>query len=240
MDLTSEEKINGILHWLEQFITQKRKERMQEVLQHRSRYFTVVLEDAYQAHNASAVMRTCDCLGIQEIHFSEIKNLMKINDEVALGAEKWLDIRRWNAENGGNEACLNYLKEKKYLIVATSPHHHAFTPDTLPLDKPLAIIFGTEKEGLSEFWTRHADYLLKIPMYGFTESYNLSVSAAIVLYTLVQRNKNNALHYLSENEKKQILIRWLVQQIRDGESMLENYLKSRGWDAERHRLLNYT
>jgi tRNA (guanosine-2'-O-)-methyltransferase len=228
--------IDELIHYLKDSVTEARFRRMQQVLEKRTRHLCVVLEDLYQAHNASAVMRTCDCLGIQDIHFLEEKNSMKVNDEIAMGSEKWLSVYHHNGEQNVKENLYHFLKNKNYSIVVTTPHQKSYYPENIPLDKPMALIFGTEKEGVSEFWMSRADAFLQIPMFGFTESFNISVSAAIILYTLVRRKEFQAHVGLSESERKNILLKWLISSIREGEEMAKNFLEKKDIPLEKLRL----
>ena len=178
----------AMLDFLTQFITDERRHRIEVVLDFRTRHITVVLEDIFQPHNASAVLRSCDLRGIQDIHIVENNYAYDVNPDVVLGSTKWLNLYYYNKENEFNTpAAFERLHEKGYRIVATCPHRDDFTPDTLPLDQPIALVFGTEKLGLSEYAVENADMHVRIPMYGFTESYNISVSAALLLYTLTNR-----------------------------------------------------
>jgi tRNA (guanosine-2'-O-)-methyltransferase len=172
---------------LSAFHSANKRELFERIAPQRTRHVTVVLEDIYQSQNASAVLRTCDLLGVQDVHVIERTNTYKVDHQVALGSSKWVDIHKYKEQEDNTAACVAALRAKGYRIVATSPRADAFTPATIPLDKPLAFCFGTELTGLSDPLMHAADTHLRIPMYGFTESYNISVSAAIVLYTVMER-----------------------------------------------------
>lgn len=232
--------INELIQYLKESVTEARFLRMRQVLEKRTRHLCVVLEDLYQAHNASAVMRTCDCLGIQDVHFLEEKNSMKVNDEIAMGSEKWLSIYHHKGEQNVKEDLYDSLKNKHYSIVVTTPHKNSYYPENIPLHQPLALIFGTEKEGVSDFWMNRADAFLQIPMSGFTESFNISVSAAIIIYTLVRRNDFQTYIGLSEIDQKNILLKWLINSIRGGEELAKNFLKKKDIPVEKlcHWLAN--
>jgi tRNA (guanosine-2'-O-)-methyltransferase len=198
-----------LLTWLSGFVTENKQNRMREVIRDRTRHLTIVLEDIYQPHNASAVLRSCDCFGIMDVHVIENMNKYEVNPDVALGSSKWLNIAKYNKTADNTEACLNQLKAAGYRIVATSPHKKDFTPETLPLDQKTALIFGTELEGLSETALNMADDFVKIPMVGFTESLNISVSAALFLYRLTGRLRRSSIAWqLTEEEELDILISW--------------------------------
>ena len=203
-------KDQAYLDFLYQFLTDERKQRFEEVLAWRTRHITVVLEDIFQPHNASAVLRSCDLTGIQDIHIIENNYTFDINPDVVMGSTKWLDIHRYNELDFNTPTVIDQLKAKGYQIVATCPHQDDFSPETLPLDQPIALVFGTEKTGITDYVMEHADKFVKIPMYGFTESFNISVSAALLVYSLTQR-----LHglqgidwHLSEEEKQMIRLEW--------------------------------
>lgn len=200
----------ALLDFLYQFLTDERKQRFEEVLQWRTRHITVVLEDIFQSHNASAVLRSCDLTGVQDIHVIENNYVFDVNPDVVMGSTKWLDIHRYNELDFNTPVVIDQLKAKGYQIVATCPHRDDFTPETLPLDQPVALVFGTEKTGISDEVMNHADRFVRIPMYGFTESYNISVSAALMVYTLTHRlhEMSDVDWHLSEEEKKEIRLEW--------------------------------
>lgn len=200
----------ALLEFLSQFITDERKQRFEEVLHYRTRQVTVVLEDIFQPHNASAVLRSCDLQGIQDIHVVENNNPYEVNPDVVLGSTKWLNLYHYNQGEFNTPEAYRKLHEKGYKIVATCPHRDDFTPDTLPLDQPVALVFGTEKLGLSDYAVENADMHIRIPMFGFTESYNISVSAALLLYSLTNRlhASDDIDWHLSEDEKNQLRLEW--------------------------------
>ncbi len=201
------------LNCISNMITPERLSKMKEVLNDRTRFLTVVVEDIYQSHNASAVLRTCDCFGVQDVHIIENKNRYEVNPDVALGSSKWLDITRYNEPDSDNtRLCIDSLKQSGYLIVATSPHRDDCLLSDLPSDQKLALAFGNEKDGLSETLLRHADVYMRIPMSGFTESLNISVSAAVCLYSLTSRMRSSGVSWqLRDDEKTDILTHWIEQ-----------------------------
>ena len=200
----------AMLEFLTQFITEERRQRFEEVLDYRTRHVTVVLEDIFQPHNASAVLRTCDLRGIQDIHVVENTNHYDVNPDVVLGSTKWLNLYHYDSKEFNTPAAYDFLHGKGYKIVATCPHRDDFTPDALPLDQPVALVFGTEKLGLSDYAIENADMHVRIPMYGFTESYNISVSAALLLYSLTNRLHASAdiPWHLSEEERNALRLVW--------------------------------
>ena len=210
--------------YLEGFISDRRKQRLNEVLSMRSGHIRVVLENVYQAHNASAVLRSCDCFGIQHVHVIENRNHLKISEDVAMGSSNWLSIHRHNELENNTKETLFSLKSQGYRIVATSPHKHEVTIDTLPVDKKLALVFGTEIDGISPEVFELADEFVKIPMVGFTESFNVSVCAAICLYELTQRLRKSEKNYLlHQEEKEDIYFDWLKNTVQNSEGLLKDY-----------------
>ncbi len=172
---------------LASFISENKRALFDRIAPERTRHVTVVMEDIYQSHNASAVVRTCELLGVQDIHIIENRNKYTTNPDVTLGSSKWTDMHRYRDHPDNSLACVRQLKRAGYRIVATTPRTDNVTPQTISLDQPLAFCFGTELTGLSEVILQEADVHLRIPMYGFTESYNISVSAAISLYAVMER-----------------------------------------------------
>ncbi|MGB1306555.1 MAG: TrmH family RNA methyltransferase [Flavobacteriales bacterium] len=210
-------------------ITDERKALFEELIQKRTTYLTVVLENIYQPLNASAVLRSCDCFGIQDVHVIENYNEFKPDREVAMGASNWLTVNRYDKNENNTLDCIQSLKNQGYRIVATSPHNSQTDLINFDLSKgKTALFFGTEVEGLSDVVLENADEHLHIPMYGFTESFNLSVSAAICLYEMrMKMEKENIKWHMTEDEKNQVLLNWLRYSIDRSEIVEEDFLKNR-------------
>lgn len=212
-------------NYLTRFMTDDRDQLFKRVIEERTRKISVVIEDVYQPHNASAVLRSCDCFGVQDVHIIENQNTWEVSEGVSLGAYKWLDVHRYNEQENNTLACLKHLKNQGYQIVATTPHQNDFAPETLPLDGKIALVFGAEVRGISDIVREEADAYLRLPMYGFTESFNISVAAALSLYALTERMRNEANDWkLNETEKDHVLLQWAKRSIRDGEVILQRYL----------------
>ncbi|MGZ3900012.1 MAG: TrmH family RNA methyltransferase [Bacteroidia bacterium] len=215
-----------LIAYLTGFISERRKQRFDEVIANRTDHVRIVLENLYQAHNASAVLRSCDCFGIQNVHFIENKNNMKISADVAMGSSNWLTIHRHTkAENNTRETLL-HLKNLGYKIVATTPHKDDYTIDTLPVNDKIALVFGTEIDGITPDVYELADEFVKIPMYGFTESFNISVCAALCMYELTTRMRKTVKNFsLSEDEQTDVYLEWLKTSIDSSEGLIDNYRK---------------
>ena len=212
--------------YLSRYINPDRRALLEAVLARRTRYFTVVLEDIYQSHNASAVIRSMECLGIQDLHVIEQRKAHQHNPRVLQGADKWLSVYRYNRAGENNtETCLNGLKQRGYRIVAMTLDERGMALERLGIDKPLAFCFGTEGGGLTPGAHELADALVTVPLYGFTRSYNVSVSAAIALYTLSARLRASKLDWrLPAAEKDQLLVEWLAQSTPAGRRLLRGFL----------------
>jgi tRNA (guanosine-2'-O-)-methyltransferase len=219
---------NDLLTFLMEFITDERKQRFLDIVEKRTKYITIALEDIFQPHNASAVLRSCDCFGIQNVHIIENKYKYNVNPDVALGSPKWLDLFRYDRTEFNTTECLTKLKNDGYRIIATTPHKNDCLIDELPLDNKIALVFGTELNGLTETAIQMADAFVKIPMYGFTESYNISVSAALSLYELTKRLRASVSDWeLTPEEKTDVLIKWCVNSVNKSDMLLRKFFNKK-------------
>ncbi len=222
-----------LLKYLSGVVTEKRLALFDNILHNRTNYITVVLEDIYQPQNASAVIRSCDCAGIQNVHVIENRNKFQVDTEVTMGSSKWITLNRYNKKkNNSLDAVLN-LKKKGYRIIATSPHSNDVELPDFDISKgKLALVFGSEMPGISEVITSEADEFLKIPMYGFTESYNISVSAAIILYQLVQqlRITDSVNWHLTDEEITEIKIQWIKSSVKKSALIEKRFWEEKGID----------
>ena len=210
------------------FISETRKKRFDTVIGQRMGHLRVVLENVYQDHNASAVLRSCESFGIQHVHFIENRNVLRISDDVSMGSHKWLSVHRHNHTENNTRETLQHLKSQGYRIVATSPHKNDCTIDTLPVDKKLAVVFGTELDGITPEVMAEADEFVKIPMYGFTESFNVSVCAALCMYELTTRIRKLVPDYLlGDAEKIEIYFNWTKNSVDKSEALIEDYLEKK-------------
>ena len=179
-----------LITYLSNFASVARRQKILSVLQQRTRYVTVILEDIYQPHNASAVLRSCDSFGVQDVHIVENKNIFTVTHGVTIGSDRWLTLHRYNQPGINNtDECLQKLKSQGYTIAATTLYKEQITIEELSVNKKVALMFGSEISGLSEYAQNNADVSVKIPMMGFSESFNISVSAALCLYDVINRLK---------------------------------------------------
>lgn len=206
-----------LIQYLSGFLTNERLSLFQRILSLRTNYLTVVLEDLYQTQNTSAVLRTADCFGVQNIHVIENKNVFQLNPDVVRGASNWVTVTRHNGKTMNTPEALQQLREDGYRIVVATPHDHDVDLEKFDLEKgKAALVFGCERPGLSEWALKEADEYMKIPMAGFTESLNVSVAVAITLHHLTHRlrNQSDIDWQLTDAEKQTILLDWLRASIK--------------------------
>ena len=209
-----------LLAYLESFLTEERRNRFREVLDFRTKFLTIAAEDVFQQHNASAIVRSSDVFGLQEVHLIEGRFGKRVDKNIAMGAQQWVDIKSYkNARE-----CAEALKSEGYKIIATMPSGNAIPLDEFTITEKTVLFFGTEKEGLSPEIVQKADDFLQIPMVGFSESLNVSVSAAIILQKLTTDLRRSDLNWrLNEEEKQAKLLDWTKKTIKNVDQIIERY-----------------
>lgn len=213
-----------VLQEFYKIITPNKVGLFEKIAPQRSRHLVVGLENIQQDHNASAIMRTMDCLGFQELHLIEKNNNYQFQRDIALGAARWLDVMQHQQEPEPVLDSIAHLRQKGYQIVATSPHLKASTPQNINLTQPIALFFGAEKHGISEELSANADAFLHIPMHGFTESFNLSVSAALVLSALRTRLEASSIDWLlSPEAQTELKISWCERILNGGPQLAQKF-----------------
>jgi len=217
MDMNS---VESLTRYLGEYVTLSRKKKIDSLLSKRTRQVAVVLEDVYQTHNTGAILRSCEGFGVQDVYSIQKRNEFVVNNNVAAGSSKWLDIFQYTNEKESSLAtCSKALKEKGYSLVATSPHA-TMTLDQLPLDTKYAFFFGTEGNGLTKEAIDIADQLVSIPMYGFTESFNISVSVALTLYDITTRLRNSSIDWkLTEEEQILLKLDWMRNSVENADAL---------------------
>ena len=219
-DLTTEQKAN-LYDAACELMSDNRRQLFDRLAPQRTRHISVVLEDIYQSHNAAAVLRSCDCFGVQDVHVVEARNPFNPAGDVAVGSSKWVDYYRYPSI----QEVYKNLHSKGYRIVATLPHENDTMIGDLDISQPTALVFGTELTGLTDEAIAGADAYVKIPMYGFTESFNISVCAALSLFALTERMRRSDLHWqLSDNDLLDLKLNWAMQTIRDGEKVIRSLI----------------
>lgn len=211
-----------------QFITDQRKLFTENVLSQRTRHVTLVLEDIYQAQNASAAVRTCECLGVQDIHIIENQNSYGVNKKVVMGSSKWLDIKRYKSKGVNNTAgCYQSLRDAGYTILATDPSPEGISINDVEVGEKIAVVMGNELEGISDYAVKHADGKVRIPMFGFTESFNISVSAALCLNTLLLKLRQSDVAWqLPDQQLIDLRLTWFRKMVRRSDIIEKEFLRS--------------
>lgn len=204
--------------YLEEFMLPERAATMRRVVADRTRYMTVCAENTFHPQNASALVRHCEAFGVQELHAIEFLCGFQANTHIVRGTDKWVDIFR----HENTPDTIAQLKERGYRIVAATPHSDDCTPDSFDVTRgPFCLVFGTEKQGISPEVMAAADDFIKIPMYGFVESLNVSACAAILIQGLKERLHRSSVEWrLSPEEQSELLYRWMRESIKDDEGIL--------------------
>ena len=215
-----------LIQFLSGFVTPERLSLFNRILSLRTNYLTVVLEDLYQTQNTSAVVRTADCFGIQNVHVIENKHSFEVNPDVVRGASNWVSVIQYKDTAMNTPAALQKLRQEGYRIVVATPHDHDVDLEDFDLEKgKAAIVFGCERPGLTEWAMKEADEYMKIPMVGFTESLNVSVAVAVTLHHLTHqlRNHTDIEWHLAEHEKQKLLLDWLRTSIKRVDLLEEKF-----------------
>jgi len=223
------EDIDGLISFFEECVTDQRRDLIDDKLNSRTKFITVVLEDIYNSHNASAVVRSCECFGIQDLHVVEQRNEYSLSPGVTMGSSKWISLNRYYAPKSNNiKVCYDSLKEAGYRILATTSDPNAIHIRDYELKTPVALAFGTELDGLTDYAREQADEFIHIPMLGFTESFNISVSAAICLYELTGKLHDSDLPWeLDETQRRNLKLEWYKKAIRRSKSLEKEFFKQR-------------
>ena len=224
--------MSGLTHdlvdHLKEFVVDERRKQFDEKIKDRTRYLTIVLENIFQGRNISASIRSADCFGIQDVHIIENDNIFNDDSEVSLGAEKWITLERYNQKDQNSIDAIIKLKSKGYQIIATTPHNSDCSLYDLDINKhKTALFFGSESRGCSKETLILADKRIKIPMYGFTESYNISVSASLCLQHLTYKMRQSKINWrLTIDEQKTVMLQWLRNSIKASKGIEEKFLAS--------------
>ncbi len=215
-----------LVEYLKSFVVQERRDLFEHKIQNRTKYITIVLENIFQGRNISASIRSADCFGIQDVHIIENDNIFNDDSEVSMGAEKWITTKRHNKHQNNSIEAIKKLKSKGYQIIATTPHNADCNLYDLDIEKAkTALFFGSEVKGCSNETLKIADKRMKIPMYGFTESYNISVSVSLCLQHLTYKMRQSDINWkLSIPHKEKVMLQWLRNSIKAAEEIEKKYL----------------
>ncbi|RAV97819.1 TrmH family RNA methyltransferase [Pseudochryseolinea flava] len=217
-----------VFNHLAQFVSEHKKQFIDKVLGERTRHLTIVLENIYQSQNASAVVRTCECMGIQDVHIIENTAKYLLNVRVLKGAYKWMNMERYNERGVNNtETCYKKLRDNGYKILVADPDPDGVSIHEVDVDQKLAVVFGNELRGVSSYALAHADQKVRIPMYGFTESLNISVSAAICVNSVINRFRSSGVSFgLSEAEKESLKLEWYRKVVKRSDLIEREFLRA--------------
>jgi len=216
----------ALIDYLKDFLTDERVEKINKIVTQRTRHISILLENIFQQQNASAILRSAECMGVQDIHVVENNNVFEVDPEVAMGAAKWLTIHNYNQKQNNTIDAINTLKANGYRVVATMPHEKESMIDELDLSVPTVFMFGTELTGLSEDAIKCADAFVKIPMYGFTESYNISVSAAMVMQTATTRIRNSEFNWqLPIRAQEDLILEWYQKSLKTPDLIIKRFFE---------------
>ena len=214
-------RLQETFDYLKQFLTDERLSKIEHFSQESSDFVLPVMEDVYQFRNAAAIVRSVEACGFHHVVALEEENVFNPNLKVTKGAETWVKVEKMP----NNLDSLKEIKNRGYKILAVSPENNATMLPDYEVKEPIALVFGTELEGVSDEILEFADETLAIPMYGFTKSFNVSVAAAICMYELKQKLMKSGIDYkLSDEKLLEMKIRWTVNSIRSGEELLERFL----------------
>jgi len=218
---------HDLVQYLKAFVVDERRELFEEKIQQRTKHITVVLENIFQGRNISASIRSADCFGVQDVHVIENDNIFNDDSEVSMGADKWVSTTRYNQEEHNTAKAIKKLKADGYQVIATTPHNtDCDLYDIEVSDQKIALIFGAEVRGCSEQTLKLADRRMRIPMYGFTESFNISVSVSLCLQHLTYKMRNSAVNWrMTPEEQDKILLQWLRNSIKSSAQIEDKYLK---------------
>ena len=214
----------GLYKVLSEHLTPRKRELFDSIASLRTRHLTLVLEDVYQAHNSSAVLRSMESWGIQDIYAIENTNPFHMHRRIAKGAFDWLTIHQFHEHKNNTLACIQDLKSKGYKVVATALHENAIPLEELDITQKTAIVMGPELSGVSSTILEQADENVVIPMHGFTESLNVSVAASVIMQHLSNKlRKSNIPWQLSQEEQLELKIEWAKQSIHWSKHLVEMY-----------------
>ncbi len=212
--------------YLESYVSENKRNQMNRVISHRTRHVAVVLENVYQPHNAAAAVRSCECFGFQDMHVIEERYNHELNTDVTMGGCKWVSLHHHKREVGGTEPVLTKLKDAGYKIAATSMRPGCVPLEEMELREPVALCFGTEERGLSEEAHAMADMFVQIPSFGFTQSFNVSVSVALSLSSIRNRLERGDIAWqLPADDREDLYLTWLMKTANRGILLARHFLE---------------
>lgn len=219
--------------YMNTFMRDERRDKLNHVLDNRTTHFCVAMEDLFYERNSGAIIRTADGYGIQNIHVIEPRDSFKskVTNIISKGAEKWVTKTQHDDIKNGAKMCIDELRSQGYQIVATSPHKDGHTIHDFDISKKSAFFLGAEKTGISDIVMEEADDYIAMPIYGFTESYNVSVANGILLHELINRlRKSDVDWHLSEEERNDLFLDWTMKSINSSDMIADKFMEEQGWE----------
>ena len=203
------------LQFYQKLLSDERISRIETILERRTRWITLALENIHHKHNLNAAIRSCEALGIQDVYIADQEEEFESCNGVHMGCDKWLTQHDFHGKDASSK-CITKLKDNGYRVIALSPHNPTIEWKELQINQKTAFFIGAELNGLSKEVLENADERLALPMYGFSESYNLSVTAALILFEARQKllNLNSKDTLLSENEKRELRLEWSKKSVK--------------------------
>ncbi|MEM7678009.1 MAG: RNA methyltransferase, partial [Myxococcota bacterium] len=196
---------------LRPYVSEARQERIESALASRTQAVSVVLEDVHSEHNAAAVLRSADAMGLLEAHLVPRSTGFRVSRKVSIGAHKWLDVRAYP----GPDEAYAALRAKGIEVWAAAIRGKNVSVTEIPIDRPTALVFGNEHQGLSEEAIEKADGRFHVPMTGFVESLNISVAAAITMYDVTRRRRETGQWVgLPDEVVRQLRAAWYALSVR--------------------------
>ena len=207
--------LEELLKALKEHLTPERVARIEAVAAQRTRKICLVLEDTRQEHNIGALLRTADILGIQDVHLVSQKYEARLAKAIAKGSIKWIQLHRYQARDTNNlAACFQQLQCENYQLVVADPEGEVALPDLRYAGKPLAVLMGSEWDGVSAEANKAAAIRVRIPQFGFTESFNVSVAAALILHQLSADLRQSDYDWqLAEQERLELELDWVMKRL---------------------------
>jgi tRNA (guanosine-2'-O-)-methyltransferase len=207
--------LSRLYELLSEHLTEHKCNLFEQILAERTRHVALVMEDLYQAQNTSAIQRSAESFGVQDLYIIENKHTFSHHRRISKGSSDWLTMHRFNEAGKNNtETCLQALKNKGYQIVVTALHEKTISLKEIDLSRKTAVLMGTELSGASDTAMQMADVYMKIPTVGFTESLNVSVASAIIVQQLTQRIREEMQPWqLTDDERLHLKIEWAKRSI---------------------------
>ena len=230
--LSTDQKAELLAH-VDTFLTDDRRIRLNSVLDNRTTHFCIAMEDLFYERNSGAIIRTADGYGIQNINVIEPSGSFKskVTNIISKGAEKWVTQKQFGDLQTGAKDCINQLRKEGYQIVATTPHASGHTIHDFDITKKSAFFLGAEKTGISEVVMEEADDYIAMPIFGFTESFNVSVANGILLHELINRlRKSDVDWHLNQEERNDLMLDWTLKSIVSSHLIALKFMDDKGWE----------